>query len=83
MTWSVIGICQALITGKKSFYVTRALLDFVEGESIPDAILYLSQFYMNSGMPVRMSYFYCASNSTFIVAASLAFGILHMRDTGS
>jgi hypothetical protein len=31
-------------------------------------------------MPVRMSYFYCSSHATFIVAAFLAFGILHMRN---
>jgi MFS family permease len=83
VAWSVIDIHQALITGKKSFYATRALLDLVEGGFIPDATQYLSYFYRNSKMPVRMSYFYYASNGTFIVAAFPAFGILHMRDTGS
>lgn len=80
VTWSIIGICQGFITGEKTFYTTRALLGLVEGGFIPDAILYLSYFYKNTEMPVRMSYFYCSSHATFIVAAFLAFGILHMRN---
>jgi MFS family permease len=79
VTWSVIGIAQGFITGEKTFYATRALLGLVEGGFIPDAILYLSYFYKNTEMPVRMSYFYCSSHATFIVAAFLAFGILHSK----
>ncbi|PSN60713.1 MFS general substrate transporter [Corynespora cassiicola Philippines] len=82
VTWSVIGICQALITGEKSFYATRALLGLVEGGFIPDAILYLSYFYKNTEMPMRLSFFYCSSHTTHIIAAFLAFGILHMRSVG-
>ncbi|KAG6362364.1 hypothetical protein INS49_010594 [Diaporthe citri] len=61
VTWSVIGICQGFITGEKTSYTTRALLGLVEGGFIPDAIPYLSYFYKNTEMPVRMSYFYCSS----------------------
>lgn len=80
--WSVIGICQGLVIGEKSFYAVRALLGLVEGGFIPDALLYLSYFYTNKELPMRVSFFYCASNGTFIIAAFLAFGILHMRDIG-
>ena len=31
---------------------------------------------------MRVAFFYCASNGTAIVAAFLAFGILHMRTVG-
>ncbi|KAL4885480.1 major facilitator superfamily domain-containing protein [Aspergillus karnatakaensis] len=82
MTWSVIGILQCLITGEKSFYATRALLGLVEGGFIPDALLYLSYFYTNRELPMRVGFFYCASHATYIVAAFLAFGILHMRSIG-
>ncbi|KAL3491846.1 major facilitator superfamily domain-containing protein [Aspergillus germanicus] len=82
VTWSVIGILQCLITGQKSFYATRALLGLVEGGFIPDALLYLSYFYTNRELPMRVALFYCSSHFTFIVAAFLAFGILHMRDLG-
>ncbi|EMR63983.1 putative phthalate transporter protein [Eutypa lata UCREL1] len=76
--WSIVGICQCLIVGEKSFYATRALLGLIEGGFIPDAILYLSYFYTNKELPMRMGFFYCASNGTFIVAAFLAYGILHL-----
>ncbi|PKS12450.1 hypothetical protein jhhlp_000656 [Lomentospora prolificans] len=80
VTWSVIGICQGFITGEKSFYATRALLGLVEGGFIPDALLYLSYFYTNKELPMRVAWFYCSSHATYIIAAFLAFGILHMRD---
>ncbi|CAG9985038.1 unnamed protein product [Clonostachys byssicola] len=80
--WSVVAICQCLIIGEQSFYATRALLGLIEGGFIPDAILYLSYFYTNKELPMRMSFFYCASNGTFIIAAFLAYGILHMRGIG-
>ncbi|KAJ5781261.1 hypothetical protein N7457_006421 [Penicillium paradoxum] len=80
--WSVVGVCQGVITGEKSFYATRALLGIIEGGFIPDALLYLSYFYTNKEMPMRVAVFYCFSNATSIVAAFLAFGILRMRDIG-
>ncbi|KAJ5706613.1 hypothetical protein N7488_006414 [Penicillium malachiteum] len=82
VVWSMIGMCQGLITGHKSFYTTRALLGLIEGGFIPDALLYLSYFYTNKELPMRVALFYCASNGTHIVAAFLAFGILHMRGIG-
>lgn len=82
VTWSVIGICQGLVSGQKSFYAVRALLGLIEGGFIPDALLYLSYFYTNKELPMRVAFFYCASNGTYIVAAFLAFGILHMGGFG-
>jgi MFS family permease len=82
VVWSVIGICQGLIVGQKSFYATRALLGLVEGGFIPDAVLYLSYFYTNKELPIRVGFFYCSSHFTYIVAAFLAYGILHMQSVG-
>ncbi|KAL4810080.1 major facilitator superfamily domain-containing protein [Aspergillus unguis] len=82
MAWSVVGIFQCLIAGEKSFYATRALLGLIEGGFIPDALLYLSYFYTNRELPMRVGLFYCASHFTYIVAAFLAYGILHMRSIG-
>ncbi|KAF4772082.1 hypothetical protein HAV15_004913 [Penicillium sp. str.  len=79
--WSVVGICQGLVSGEHSFYATRALLGLIEGGFIPDALLYLSYFYTNKELPMRVA-FYCCSNGTAIVAAFLAFGILRMRSVG-
>ncbi|CAI7588344.1 unnamed protein product [Penicillium palitans] len=80
--WSVVGICQGLVSGEHSFYATRALLGLIEGGFIPDALLYLSYFYTNKELPMRVAFFYCCSNGTAIVAAFLAFGILRMRSVG-
>ncbi|KAJ5566593.1 hypothetical protein N7535_008231 [Penicillium sp. DV-2018c] len=80
--WSIVGICQGLITGEKSFYATRALLALIEGGFIPDALLYLSYFYTNKELPMRVAVFYCFCYGTTIVAAFLAFGILRMRSVG-
>ncbi|SPO06277.1 related to putative tartrate transporter [Cephalotrichum gorgonifer] len=80
--WSVVGICQGLVQGKQSFFATRALLGIVEGGFIPDALLYLSYFYTNRELPMRVAWFYCSSHITHIVAAFLAYGILRMRGIG-
>ncbi|GKT71859.1 MFS transporter [Colletotrichum tofieldiae] len=82
VSWSIVAACQCLMTEQKGFYATRALLGLIEGGFIPDAILYLSYFYKSKELPIRMSYFYCASYTTQIIAAFLAFGILHLRGTG-
>lgn len=82
VSWSIVATCQCIIREEKGFYATRALLGLIEGGFIPDAILYLSYFYNSKELPIRMSYFYCASFLTQIIAAFLAFGILHLRGTG-
>ncbi|TVY73367.1 putative transporter [Lachnellula suecica] len=46
---------------------------------IPDIILYLSYFYKNRELPVRLAFFWTSYVSTNIVAAFLAYGILHLR----
>jgi sugar phosphate permease len=57
-------------------------LDLVEGSFIPDALLYLSDWYKNAELPMLVGFFYLASNDTAIVAAFLTFGTLHMRTVG-
>lgn len=79
VSWSLVASLQAFISGKSSFYVCRALLGLIEGGFIPDNILYLSYWYTGSELPIRLSFFWVAYQSTSIVSAFLAFGILHMR----
>ncbi|VVT48688.1 uncharacterized protein SAPINGB_P001902 [Magnusiomyces paraingens] len=61
--WSIVAICQCKLTGKGSFYATRALLGLLEGGFIADTVSWLSYFY----------------TVTSICASLLAFGILRMR----
>ena len=70
------------MTGKHGYYVTRALLGLVEGGFIPDVILYLSYFYTSTELPTRLSWFWSSFQSTSIVGALLAYGILHLRGHG-
>lgn len=79
VAWSIVATSQCAIKGQTGFYVTRALLGAFEGGFIPDAILYLSYFYNSKELPIRVSYFYTASNATPVLAAFMAYGLLHMR----
>jgi MFS family permease len=79
VAWSIVAASQACLTGKSTFYVTRFLLGFIEGGFIPDVVLYLSYYYKNAELPKRLSWFWTAFQSTSIVGAFLAFGILHLH----
>ncbi|MCJ1230111.1 hypothetical protein MMC12_006782 [Toensbergia leucococca] len=76
--WSIVTSCQSRITGRSTFYLTRALLGMCEGGFVPDVILYLTYFYKSSELPLRLSFFYGAYILTSIVSAFMAFGILHL-----
>ncbi|KAF4631038.1 hypothetical protein G7Y89_g7098 [Cudoniella acicularis] len=79
LLWSVVAISQFKITGRATFFITRFLLGLLEGGFIPDVILYLSYFYRNRELPVRLAWFWTSYVSTNIVSAFLAYGILHLR----
>lgn len=77
--WSLVAICQCALTGKATFYATRALLGMLEGGFIPDIVLWLSYFYTSSELPIRLSYFWTTLSATGILTSLLAFALLHMR----
>lgn len=79
VSWSLVASMQAFLSGRSSFWACRALLGLIEGGFIPDNILYLSYFYTGLELPTRLSFFWVAYQSTSIVSAFMAFGILHMR----
>ena len=77
-SWSLVASCQSLMTNRTGFFICRWLLGMIEGGFIPDVILYLSYFYTSSELPRRLSYFWVAYQSTSIVSAFLAYGILRL-----
>lgn len=79
VSWSLVASMQAFLSGRSSFWTCRALLGLIEGGFIPDNILYLSYWYTGLELPTRLSFFWVAYQTTYIVSAFLAFGILHMR----
>lgn len=82
VSWSIVAASQAALSGRTTFYVTRSLLGLIEGGFIPDTILYLSYFYKNAELPKRLSWFWTSYQSTQIIGAFLAYGILHLRGHG-
>ncbi|KAI9804247.1 MAG: hypothetical protein M1833_007054 [Piccolia ochrophora] len=78
--WSLVAAFQAFLSGKSSFFACRALLGLLQGGFIPDTILYLSFFYKSDELPVRLSWFWTAYQSTNVIGAFLAFGILRLRN---
>ncbi|KAI1628021.1 phthalate transporter [Exophiala viscosa] len=82
VSWSIVAASQAALSGKTSWYICRALLGLIEGGFIPDTILYLSYFYKNAELPKRLSWFWTSYQSTQIIGAFLAYGILHLRGRG-
>lgn len=83
VAWSIVAAAQAGLQGRSSFFVCRFLLGLIEGGFIPDVILYLSYFFTNPELPRRLSWFWTSYQSTQIVGAFLAYGILHLRGKGS
>ena len=78
ISWSIVASCQARLTGRATFFLTRSLLGIIEGGFIPDIILYLSYFYKSKELPIRLSFFWGAYGCTYIISAFLAYGILHL-----
>ncbi|KAN0104289.1 phthalate transporter [Hyaloscypha variabilis] len=79
IAWSVVAMSQCRLTDKTTFYICRFLLGLIEGGFIPDVILYLSYYYKNAELPKRLSWFWTAYQTTSIVGAFLAYGVLHIR----
>ncbi|KAI0458220.1 MFS general substrate transporter [Xylaria acuta] len=77
--WSIVAALQCLISGKGSFFATRALLGALEGGFIPDVVLWLSYFYTSRELPIRLSYFWTTLSVTGVLTSLLAFALLHLR----
>ncbi|KAI0487118.1 MFS general substrate transporter [Xylaria cf. heliscus] len=77
--WSIVAALQCLISGRGSFFATRALLGALEGGFIPDVVLWLSYFYTSRELPIRLSYFWTTLSVTGVVTSLLAFALLHLR----
>ncbi|KAB8071673.1 MFS transporter [Aspergillus leporis] len=79
MLWSLVSWTQAWMTGRASFYVTRALIGAFEGGFIPGTILFATYFYKTRELSVRLAFFWSTLNVARIISSLLAAGILEMR----
>ncbi|KAJ5041807.1 uncharacterized protein L3040_005373 [Drepanopeziza brunnea f. sp. 'multigermtubi'] len=56
--WSVVANCNVAVwLSGRGFYATRSLLGLLEGEFIPDVVLWLSYFCPSRELPSRLSFF--------------------------
>lgn len=79
MAWSLITLGQTGLSGRASFFATRALLGLFEGGFIADTVLYLSYYYTAAELTIRLAWFYVASTVTGIIGNLLAAGLLELR----
>ncbi|KAI1452391.1 MFS general substrate transporter [Annulohypoxylon moriforme] len=77
--FSIVSASQFALSSRTSFLVCRALLAFLQGGFIPECVLYLSYFYKHHELTIRLGFFWTGMFIADIVAAIVAFGILHMR----
>lgn len=77
-SWAIVCGAQFFLSGRASFYATRAIIGMLQGGFIPDVVLYLTYFFKASELPFRLSLFWAVRRITDIVAPILAFGILRM-----
>ncbi|CEP22079.1 unnamed protein product [Cyberlindnera jadinii] len=77
--WSVVSVSQVAITNKAGFYITRGLIGLFQGGFICDTCLWMSYFYKNSEMPLRLSLFYIANPLTSILSALLGFALIRIQ----
>ncbi|RDW71220.1 MFS general substrate transporter-17 [Coleophoma cylindrospora] len=77
--WSLVASCQFWLDGRPTFLACRALLGILQGGFIPDVILYLSYFYKHSELSLRLGFFWTAMSIADVLAAFLAYGLLHLR----
>ncbi|PMD23508.1 MFS general substrate transporter [Hyaloscypha hepaticicola] len=77
--WSLVASAQFWLSGRESFLITRAILGILQGGFIPDIILYLSYFYKHHELSIRLGFFWTAMSLSDVIAAFLAYGLLHLR----
>ncbi|GAA6003850.1 hypothetical protein JCM10207_006435 [Rhodosporidiobolus poonsookiae] len=80
--FSAFATAQFAMNGRASFLALRFLIAFFQGGFIPDIILYLSYFYSNSEMPIRIAFFFTANFYTGTITGFAAVGLLKMRGIG-
>ncbi|GJN76411.1 hypothetical protein PLICBS_010524 [Purpureocillium lilacinum] len=77
--WGLVSTFQAFMTGRASFYVTRAFIGLFEGGFIPGVILMATYFYTSKELSIRLSAFWSTLNVARVISALLAAGFLEMR----
>jgi ACS family tartrate transporter-like MFS transporter len=76
LSWGLIAIAMAFVTGPASFWVLRFLLGVAEAGFFPGMILYLTFWFPNSSRAAVVGYFLLASPLSSVVGAPLSTWLL-------
>ena len=78
ITWGIISVGMAFITGPTSFYVMRFLLGVAEAGFFPGMILYLTFWFPNSVRAGILGLFIIANPASTIVGAPLSTSLMEL-----
>jgi MFS family permease len=76
--WGLVGMFQAFITNKSSYFATRFLLGVFEAGYIPGAMLTMSLFYKRKEIATRTAIFYFGNYFSAGTGSLIAAGILQL-----
>ncbi|WWD06514.1 hypothetical protein V865_004605 [Kwoniella europaea PYCC6329] len=75
--WGLLTLCQAFLKNKGGFYATRFLIASGEAGFIPGMAWYITRFYQNGELSLRLAIFWAANSVAGMVSGPLALGILN------
>ena len=78
IAWSLVASLQSGLSGRDSFWITRALIGLCEGGFGPSIILYLSYWYTSSELPIRLSFLWAGYQAASVFIAFTSWILLHM-----
>ncbi|KAL2417294.1 putative transporter [Exophiala dermatitidis] len=76
--WSLASGGQFFMHNRAGFYACRFFIGLFMGGFIPDSILYLSYYFTRREMPFRLALFWFTDSMSGVIAAFIAYGVLHM-----
>ncbi|WP_277182652.1 MFS transporter [Caballeronia sp. BR00000012568055] len=78
VTWGIVSIASAFVTGPTSFYVLRFLLGVAEAGFFPGVILYLSLWFPAKQRAVAAAWFMAAAPISTAIGSPLSGAIMQM-----
>lgn len=81
LCWGLVGVFQAFITNKSSYYATRFLLGIFEAGYIPGCMLLMSLFYKRQEIAVRTAVLYLGNYFSAGTGSLIASGVLQLAGT--
>lgn len=78
VTWGVLSMAMALVSGTKSFYALRFLLGVAEAGFVPGILLYLGQWFPERARAAAVAKFMSASAISIVVGGPVSGFILQL-----